>query len=144
MRYLRSLGCDVVVMDMPMIGRNWDPGLPASYMRMDRLLANSLAAVSAQRRTFLRGQKRAAKWRMLRAFVEPVVGVVSWAKRQHYDKVYFAGHSGGAWTASLMMALDDRIERAVPWLGRSGVVGRCPWFCLLRNTAGTPVQPWSR
>ena len=94
---LLSHGCDVLAMDMPMIGRNHRAGTPWSHEKIaDRIS----------------GSARTKKWKALRLFVEPVFLAVDWALGQGgYESVRFVGHSGGSWTGTLAGAIDKRIAR---------------------------------
>ena len=53
----------------------------------------------------------------MRYFCEPVVLTMNYALQQGIEQLYLAGLSGGAWTVSLVAAMDPRVKLAVQVAG---------------------------
>lgn len=105
-------GFTVVVMDMPLYGRNTEP------VEVEIANVGTVPIVTHDELRHLDAAMRAAgEGSALRYFVEPVVAVTSWALESGYGRVVLVGFSGGGWTVTLAAALDTRPAAAYPIAG---------------------------
>lgn len=101
MQALLDRGYAVASVDMPFMGWNATP--------------------VADHHEILAGYETPA-FSALRFFLEPPVHVINHARSQGLTDTVAVGFSGGAWTTTVLAAIDDRVTRSYP------VAGSCPFY----------------
>lgn len=109
---LTEKGCDVLTLDMPIMGKNPRPTVNTKHGPLNLFSHDYLALVELPHHH-------------LRLYMEPIRASLDYATSlKTYSKVVMLGISGGGWSTTLYAALDERIQVSVP------VAGSLPLFLM--------------
>ncbi|CAE7378575.1 unnamed protein product [Symbiodinium natans] len=111
-RFFHSLGHNVFILSMPLVGVNFSPGRSTNWT--DHWWFQTLESGGES---------------TIRYFCEPVILTINYALSLGFKDVVLAGLSGGGWTTSLVAAMDSRITASIP------VAGVLPWYLRFARTA---------
>jgi hypothetical protein len=92
-----TLGCDYIMLYMPLLGYNEQHGYPTSHEWF--------------------AQWEAKGDYTIRYFIEPVVLSINYAVTLGYETILMMGKSGGGWTTTIAAAVDPRISVSFPIAG---------------------------
>lgn len=98
--FFRSLGHHVFILSMPLVGVNFDPQRSSNWT--DHWWFQ---------------QQEALGDFTIRYFCEPVILTMNYALSLGLQDIHLAGLSGGAWTASIVAAMDQRVRTSIQVAG---------------------------
>ena len=105
-RFFLQQGYTVAALAMPLKGMNSRPSIEIHGERLTLSSHEDFRRLEAER------------FFPVRLFLEPVVVLLNYVlAEQAYDLVAMVGLSGGGWTATLVAALDPRVDRSYPVAG---------------------------